>query len=118
MHYKNYSNSDYHNFYNSCINGVLIDKFYLPVKDQLFKIIKHYNNGNYFLVGYFKNHINCNETDFTRDLLRVFEVIIENNAYDNLDEYVNFLLSIKPLPKDFSDFYSDFCRKHTFFGRE
>ena len=97
---------DYRKIYCECYNKCLTYEKYLPVKDYLYKII-----------GSFKEAMSY-ELDFTRDILHVFDLIMQENKYDNLDSYIDFLINIHTPPYEVGDFLELFLFKEEKFDNK
>ena len=82
---------DYRKIYCECFNKNLTYKEYFPVKEYLYKIIGSFKDGMSY------------ELDFTRDLLRVFDLIMQENKYDNLNSYIDFLINLHVPAYEVSD---------------
>ena len=87
---------DYRKMYCECFNKCLTYEKYLPVKDYLYKII-----------GSFKEAMSY-ELDFMRDVIHIFDLIMKENKYDNLNSYIDFLIKIHTPPYEVSDFLEIF----------
>ena len=88
-------NVDYHNFYQECLTDNCTIKKYLPVKDYIIKIFKHYEaTGQYEYGWYDKDGYSLCRISFTRDILSLFSKIMKTNAYENLDLYIDFMLKL------------------------
>lgn len=88
------SDREYMTFFHECLehHNITNDK-YLPVKDYLFKIIDYF----YYKGGFedtSKGEWDLVYPDWVSDLLTVFDKIMEENKYDHLDEYINFILNL------------------------
>ena len=83
----------YLDFFKECINDNLLFKEYEPVKDYLFKIIKHYSKTAPFKFDDFASY-GMHEIKFVKELLETFDVIMANNAYDDLDESIEYLFEL------------------------
>ena len=80
-------------FFNECLNDNLIISKYEPVKEYLFKIIKHYSKMAPFKfddIALYGMH----EISFVKELFETFDIIMANNAYDNLDESIEYLFEL------------------------
>ena len=74
------SNKEYMNIYNGCLKGECLIKKYLPLKDSLIKIIKHYDDSGCFERGYYdEDGINICIVDFMKNVFRVFDRVINEN---------------------------------------
>ena len=89
---------DYNKLFDNCAKDKMVMEKYQPVKDQIIRICKHYiakkefkNNCRYEV----RNHKRYNKTkiDFIRELLRLFNRIIKEKKYDNLDQIIDWLLA-------------------------
>ena len=80
---------DYINFFNDCLNHNMTIKKYIPIKEYIFKIF-----------DYFKSKDNFNRIDddskreFSYNMLKLFDRIIDENKNEDLDEYIDFLIYI------------------------
>lgn len=88
------SNKEYMNIYNGCLKDECLIKKYLPLKDSLIKIIKHYDNSGCFERGYYDiDGINICLVDFMKDLFQVFDKVMKDNM-EGFDEYVDFIINM------------------------
>ena len=83
---------DYRKIYCECYNKCLTYEKYLPVKDYLYKIMANFKEAMSY------------ELDFTRDILHVFDLIMQENKFDNLDSYIDFLVNLHTPPYEVGDF--------------
>ena len=89
---------DYNKLFDNCAKDKMVMEKYQPVKDQIIRICKHY-----IAKKEFKNNVrvevrnhkkyNKNKIDFIRDLLRLFNRVIKEKKYDNLDQIIDWLLA-------------------------
>ncbi len=85
--------NDYLLFFNDCLKDNFTIKKYLPFKEQIIKIFKyHYkNNDLQFLMKTIAKELII---EYVQHLLGVYRRIINEDKIENLDEYVDLLLSI------------------------
>ena len=92
------TNNDYVMFFNECLNHNMTIKKYIPVQDKIFKIIDFY--GMKFA---YRNTSYQNKMHFAKGLLKTFNKILKENKYEDLDEYIDFLIFIEIYPSYFDD---------------
>ena len=107
-------NNDYIDFYDESLKGNIIFKKYLPVKNELIKIINFYDDKGVCEYSWYKDGIDLIKLDFIKRLLRLFNKIITNNKYDNLDDYVDFLIALDPWYEDYLSYLELFIFKENF----
>jgi hypothetical protein len=83
---------DYRKLYCEIYNNSLTYTKYIPVRSYLYKIIHSYREAM------------SEELDFTKDLISFFDMVIDNNKYDKLDEYINFIINLHTPWYDVADF--------------
>ena len=83
----------YKEIYCECLNRKLTIEKYLPVKDYLYKIMEFYSN----------SEVNNSIDQFVNDVLSVFDKIINENAFDKLDNYIDYLFKLHTPWYEFSD---------------
>ena len=89
---------DYNKLFDNCAKDKFALDKYQPVKDKIIKICKHYIDKKEFknnVRWVSRNHkkYNQNKIDFIRDLLRLFNRVIKEKKYDNLDQIIDWLLA-------------------------
>ena len=89
---------DYNKLFDNCAKDKFALDKYQPVKDQIIRICKHYIANKEFKNCYralSSNHKKYNgyKIDFIRDLLRLFNRVIKEKKYDNLDQIIDWLLA-------------------------
>lgn len=78
--------------YCECLNESLTNEKYFPVKDYLYKIVKHYNKDPLLHNHNHQDYVSDdNINDFMKGLFYVFNLVMEENKYDDLDKYINLL---------------------------
>ena len=106
------SNKEYMNIYNGCLKGECLIKKYLPLKDSLIKIIKHYDDSGCFERGYYDiDGINICIVDFMKNIFKVFDRVINENLFAGFDEYVEFLINIELWYEEFENVLGMFVQK-------
>ena len=83
----------YLDFFSECLNNNLIISKYESVKEYLFKIVKHYSKTAPFKFDDLASY-GMYEINFVKELLETFDVIMANNAYDDLDESIEYLFEL------------------------
>ena len=83
----------YKKIYCECLNEALTDERYLPVKDYLYKIVKHYSESSLFK-GCLINPNGSAIDDFMSELLELFDYIMKENKDDKLDKYIDLLCNL------------------------
>lgn len=89
---------DYNKLFDNCSKNKMAIEKYQPVKDQIIRICNHYILNKEFIKHYGRisnykgKQYNRGKIDFVRDLLKVFNRIIKEKKYDNLDEYIDLLI--------------------------
>ena len=83
----------YFDFYKECLNNNLIFNEYEPVKEYLFKIMKHYSTRAPFIYNDNESY-GIFEINFIKDVLETFDLIMDKKAYDKLDESINYIIDL------------------------
>lgn len=79
--------TEYLRFYNECMNHNMIIERFIPVEDYIFKIFNHYKN-----TWTFFDADDDRKIGYSEELIKLFDRIMNENKYENLDEYINLLL--------------------------
>ena len=82
---------NYLSFYDEALSGNIIVEKYLPFKIYIVRMIRYYNNNSYINVRPFLDKI-----EFTKNLLSIFDRIINDDNYDNdfLDTTIDYVISV------------------------
>ena len=103
-------NTEYHEFFNNCIeNNTMTIKKYNSVANNIIKIFTYYNNSGVFDYGWYTDDgINLGELDLIKSVLKTFTKIMKDKKYEQLDEYIDFLLTLDVWYEDFVIYLSMF----------
>ena len=118
---------DYVKIYDECLDRTYHNSKLEPLINYLYEIV-YLSSGE--LLESVNNYSDTEEekkrstkaykTNFTKELLDIFNKVIDSNNYDNFDELMSFFKDMKLLPIHFSDFLSliydkeFFCRCRSF----
>ena len=93
-HFVDDKNAYYKQFYEDCYRNNFEDDDYIDVRKYLHKIVKHY----YIKIKnvYEDPHINS-----FKPIVDIFNMLIEENNFDNLDNNINFLFIINKFSVQF-----------------
>ena len=91
-------NKDYLRFFNECLNHNMTIKKYVPVQDKIFKIIDFCSTKVDL-----KSTQDYKKVKFAKAILKTFSKILDKNRYENLDEYIDFLIYIGIYQSYFAD---------------
>lgn len=106
------SDQDYLNLYYDCLNHHMRIKKYIPVKDKIFKICDY---DRYQAV--INNEYNYTRVDDIKSLIRVFSKIIHFKKYENLDEYIDFIISLNDYAHYFPQFLNAIIFKNEIYNK-
>ena len=91
---------DYLSYFNYCLKCINIIKKYEPVKEYLFLIFDHYykfqEKEKEVYLGKFREP--KYPIKYCKSVLKVFDRIIDENKFDNLNEYVKFISLLDFIP--------------------
>ena len=107
-------NTEYHECFNNCIeNNTMTIKKYIPVTNYLIKIFTHYKNSGVFDYSWYNDKgIDLQELDLIKRVLKLFSRIMKDKKYEQLDEYIDFLLTLDVWYDDFITYLEMFIYKY------
>ena len=80
----------YEKIYNDCMNKNLTIPKYIPVREYLYRIVDYYTKQGIF--NYSFGLPKTIPASFTMELIKTFDLLIEKNKYNDLDDVITFIM--------------------------